>query len=809
MKNILKTNLRYLWRNRLFTLLNIVGLSIGISACWIVFSILHYEFSFEKGIPENQNIHQIYSGENNPDYVFMGIPRGMTSLLHETSLDDTYIVPIYNKFFEQLHAPSSSNTVNELVFDVEEVTLQATHENYFKMLPYNWILGNSDNPFDDPFSLVLTEKKAKEFFPGEELSSLAGKSIKIDSILYSINGIIQDLDFPSSFHGEVFIPISESDWNSHNWHRMNSNDRIFVKTNDINSLQHLLKVAQDEYDKVAKDHHAKFGEPVVFKSFPLNEIHFTPAMDATGKSTEKNVLYGILLIGAFLLLLACINYINLSTSQIPQRAKEIGIRKTLGIRSSLLTFNFILETAMIVAFSLLLSIPLVSLFYQFFPEFVPADLNYFQNNLLLSGFLFLLFLVITLFSSLYPAYLINKVNVMETLKGQKEKKISGTQLTLRKMLVIFQFVIAQVFIISAIIIGHQLNYTLNKDLGYEYDAIVTQNMPYKNYQGGTIDPQIYKNALEKYPEFESITRGHSPQSNNHWITVFYLNTDTGKMQLTTGQKMMDPNFLDFYNIKLVAGENLKESGAMNEIIINETAAQMLGFRNAQDAIGKTMTSINDPNLELPIVGVVKNFHQKSFHTDIEPLVMGTSKNRSDLQTFHIKLSANKKEWANAFTIMEKEWKNVYPNAPFKYEFVDEKIKNLYISEIKMAKLINLATGITIFISCLGLFGLATLTAYQKIKEIGIRKVLGASVGSIVLMLSNDFIKLIIIAILIATPLTWWAMNLWLNNFAYRVEIQIWMFLLAGFLAVIIALGTLSWQAIRAAIANPVDSLKDE
>lgn len=805
--NKVKITLRYLWRNKLFTALNIIGLSIGISACWMVFSIVHYEFSFDKEIPEVENVYQIVSGSEfeGEQSGFAGVPLGMAPLMTDESLDDALVVPIYNQYFERLSIPQEGEDEPMMLDDQSGIV--GTRANYFELLPYEWLAGNAETAFSTPNNVVLTEDRAKIYFPKNKPTDLIGKVIMGDTTQLVVSGVVKNLPFPSSFNAQVFMPIPEKEWSNHNWLGMNSNHILFVKTKNQASLRHLLDIAHKRYKETAYEEHAAMGFQVQFEPFPLKEKHFERQYDTEGSSTDKKVLYGLIAIGGFLLILACINYINLSTAQVPQRAKEIGIRKTLGARPLYLTANFLVETLCITTFALLLSWPLVSLFQKIYPEFMPNGIDHFDNSLIVGAFLLGLVILVSFLAGLYPAYLINKVRSIETLKGKVETKIKGTRLTLRKSLIVFQFIIAQFFIVSALIIGQQLDYTLKADLGFTHDALVNIRMPYKSYQNSDVDPFLYKHALEKHPEIAGIAMGHEPQSNNHWGSLYYFTADTGRVQLSTPRKYIDKDYIDIYQIELLAGRNIQQTDTMRDILINEAALKALGLQSPEQAIGQFLIQSDD--VSLPIVGVFKDFHQKSLRTEIGALILGSSNKSGQLQTFHVKLSTDRRQWQKAIATMEKEWKNFYPDAPFEYKFADEKIKTLYETEHRTSKLIDLATGVTIFISCLGLFGLATLTAFQRTKEIGIRKVLGASVSGIVGLLSKDFVKLVLIAIVIASPIAWWVMNKWLEDFAYRIDIAWWMFALAGMLAVIVALITVSYQAIRAAVANPVESLRDE
>jgi ABC-type antimicrobial peptide transport system permease subunit len=391
------------------------------------------------------------------------------------------------------------------------------------------------------------------------------------------------------------------------------------------------------------------------------------------------------------------------------------------------------------------------------------------------------------------------------LKGQSQKVVGETGFNLRKGLIVFQFIIAQVFVIAAIIIGQQLQHTLNKNLGFDREGVLTIDLPFLYQNADNPKQTVLKQELAKNSNIRAVAIGDKPLSDRTFSTQMTSMSDTGKVQRRVYYKIVDEDFLDLYDFKVLAGSKLAKSDTLREYVINETAVKTFGFESPEQAIGKQLET---RGRSYPIVGVVNDFHHVNFKQEISPIVFESSQYVSP--TVNVKLAANNpQQWQRTLGEIEQTWKSVYPDAPFEYQFYDETIAKLYEGEHKTSKLVSLATGITIVISCLGLFGLATLTTSQRIKEIGIRKVLGASVAGIIKMLSLDFVKLVFIAILIASPIAWWAMNKWLEDFVYRIDIEWWMFAVAGMVAVVIALLTVSMQAVKAAVANPVDSLRDE
>ncbi|MEC3879933.1 ABC transporter permease [Parapedobacter sp. 10938] len=784
----------------------VLGLAIGISACWVVYRIVDYELNFDKSHPDAGHIYQIVGRfkADGQESGFGGVPLPLAPLLSEGISGVELVVPIYDNYVETLTIPATGNQPERKVEDPQMV---ATLPAYFDMVSHRWLAGSKQDALNAPDKVVLTESRAAKYFPGLKPENIVGKTLMYDTVARNVTGVVADLDYPSSFEEKEFIAVPAEQWSSDNWLGSNSAHIVFVKVTPSSSIQPIVDFATKTRLQFAGESQREYGFEAWFDAIPLTQKHFSTEYATSSRAASMNVLYGLMGIGFFLLILACINYINLSTAQVPQRSKEIGVRKTLGGTPGALIGSFLVETLAITVVALLLAIPITGLFMAMFPEFIPGGMQAFANPMGLIAFLASLLVVITLAAGIYPAWLITKVRTVQVLKGYGEKMIVGARLNLRKILIVFQFVTAQVFIVSALIIGQQLNYTLDKDLGFTHDAVVNIQMPYRSDQGGEIDPFIYKRALAQHPEIAAIALGHEPLNNNHWGTGFYYNADTGRVQLNMPRKYIDSDYLGLYQLKLLAGTNIQQTDTLRDIIINDAARKAFGFTTPQAAIGQTVSMMGDT--QYPIVGVIADFHQKDLHVEIEPLALGAADNRGSLQTFNIKLPADRAQWKKAIATMEKEWKAIYPHAPFEYRFNDERIKRLYESEYRMAKLIGLATGVTILVSCLGLFGLATLTAFQRTKEIGIRKVLGATVSGIVGLLSKDFVKLVCLAIVIASPIAWWAMNRWLEDFAYRIDIQWWMFAAAGVAAVLIALLTVSWQAIRAAVANPVDSLRDE
>jgi len=812
-KNYLRTSLRHLWRKRLFTILNVLGLSIGISSCWIIHRIIQHEFSYDAQIPHQERIYKVVSAFASDDKMG-GVSAPLYQGIREEIPGLDHVVPLFYQWINAVEIKREAK-VDFIKEDPQQIA--ATDGAYFEMLPYIWLAGSKASALNTPESVVLTASRAQEYFPGTRLEDILHKTITYfgrDTVQRTVTGIVADYYSPSEFIAQEFLALPEKTYEKYTWTNTNGSDKLYLRFRAGANVTSIL----DQINKLDQRHWKAFGEergsPIErgksYELLPLKDIHFAPDVKDYGvRKTSKAVLYGLVGIGVFLLILACINYINMSIAQIPQRGREIGVRKTLGSNRWHLIGQFLLETFLTTLLSSLLAFAFIQLGFWIVSDIIPEGVTPYDNVSLFLAFTLSLALLITILAGFYPSWLITRVKTAYVFKSFFSGASSMRHFNLQKVLIVFQFVIALIFIVSTIIVGTQLRHTLNADMGFNKEAIVLVEVPWK-YQK---DPR-YKdkqftllNQLRNLPGIENIALGTAPLSSGYSSSPFELISDKkDPVGIQVFKKWIDTAYLPMYQMELLAGRNLHHSDTTNEFIINETAAKAFGFKSPQEAVGKMMRQSG--NSTFSIVGVVKDFHSQDFYTSIEPLVLMADK--QNLLTFNIKLSTqNPNQWQAILKTIKKQWGSIYPPDAFQYHFYDETIEAMYLQERQLAKLINLASAITILISCLGLFGLATLTAYQRTKEIGIRKVLGATISGIVTLLSKDFIQLICLAFLIGSPIAWWFMSKWLENFTYRVDIEWWMFAMAGFSAVCIALLTVSFQAIKAATANPVDSLRNE
>jgi len=814
-KKYFTTTLRHLWRHRLFTALNVFGLAISISSCWIIYRIVGYEYSYEKGLSNRKNTYRLITGFvfDEKEQYNGGVSKPLYRGIREQIAGLDNVVPVFGIWLKSLQV----NSPNEKPLTIDEpADIAATDSTYFNMLSYHWIAGKKSTALAAPESVVLTESRAKKYFPNKKPEEILNQTITYygwrDTVTRKVTGIVADYETASEFTTREFCSLPTKAYDLAMWTNTNGSDKLYLQIKDGINADKLLKQIDDLSAKKRKEFEQNQADNFKYKEWyellPLSESHFSTYINEYGiRKASKPVLYGLTGIALFLLALACINYINMSIASIPQRAKEIGVRKTLGSNKAQLIGQFLCETLITTFLAGILSYAFSQLGFWMLKDIIPPGVTPSGSILQLIAFILVLSITVMALAGLYPGWLITRVKAVNVFRNSSFKQKNSKGFSLQKVLIVFQFVIALVFITSAIIVGKQMHYAITTDMGFNKDAVVLVDIPWKYSSEKKYENKQFAllAELKTIPGIQNISLGREPMTNNYSSSQFeYARDSKEPIKRQVFRKWVDTAYLNLYQMKLLAGRNIRTSDTANEYVINETAMHAFGFASPQDAIGKM---IGQQNEKFPIVGVVKDFHMQDFYTTIDPMALESDKD--NLTTFNIKLSSDASQWQKTLKAIEKKWYEFYPPESFSYKFYDEAIAQMYQQEQHLTRLIDLATAISIFISCLGLFGLTVLTAFQRTKEIGIRKVLGASVAGIVHLLSKEYMVLIIIAIGISTPMAWWAMNKWLEKFAYRITIEWWMFLLAGIIAIIIALITVSFQSIKAAIANPVKSLRTE
>ncbi|HEY4061536.1 MAG TPA: FtsX-like permease family protein [Puia sp.] len=816
-KNYFITALRNLRRNKIFSLINVLGLAIGISAALVIYLIIQYDFSFEKFQKDRDRIYRVVS-----DMKFSGEPyynSGVPWPLSQAAPNEISGIEEYAAFWTgspKVTIPTTASAKPVTFKEQDNIIFTDVH--YFNLFPYyKWLAGTPAGVLNDPFQVVLTKSRAAVYFPGLSPAQIIGRRLTYDdSINTTVTGIVGDLTENTDFTFKEFISLATfkasgliKSMGIEDWGSINSSSQFFVKLNPRIMPGRIESQLMQLRKKNKKDEKQDDANSFAHRLQPLSDLHFNEHYGNYDQPLgHKSTLYGLMLVAIFLLVLGCINFINLTTAQASQRAKEIGIRKTLGSSGSQLLLQFLGETFMLTFLSLALSLALAPWLLHIFSDFIPKGLHFnllHQPGILL--FLLALLIIVTLLAGFYPAFLLSRYQPVLVLKNQAFGDTATTRKAwLRKTLTIFQFTIAQALIMGTLIVGQQIHYSINTELGFKKEAIVTFDTPYTwgrkdNHRFALLD------KIRAIPGIELATIGSAPPSSGNTMSNSLTYKDGKKETHVELQiKYGDSNYFKMYQLHLLAGRLVEPSDTMRELLINETCRKLLGFKDPQEAIGKLIGNVP----KYPIIGVMADFHQASLRTPIKPLALSVATGNEF--TIHISLHpqiAGAALWSTTLARVGKAYKEIYPEEDFKYDFFDESIAKFYTSEQNMARLLKWATGLTIFISCLGLAGLVIYTTNLRTKEVGIRKVLGASVAGIVSLLSKDFVKLLGIAFLIATPIAWWALHKWLENYAYRIAISWWIFPLSGASMIAIALLTMSIRTIRSAMANPVNSLKSE
>ena len=817
-KNYFRTSFRNFLRNKTFSAINVLGLSIGISASLIIFLIVQFELSYDKVETNADRIYRVVMDMkfNGNDGHSPAVPAPLSSAIQReiTGVESTVPVMQFQGDATAKVSIEKEGSSKPTVFK-KQADIVFTNPRYFSLLPFKWIAGSPESSLKNPFSVVLTENRMKQYFPSTNINDVIGKQIRYnDDFTATVSGVVQDLNEHTSFDAVEFISFAtiaqthmQDDFMMNTWDDWMGYSHLYVKlsnnTKDA-SVQAQLNRLFVKYNKNANKDAANY---IHLHLQPLNDVHFNSLYASfDGRIAHKPTLYGLLAVAAFLLILACINFINLTTANAASRAKEIGIRKTMGSSKKQLIFQFLGETFLFTVSACVISFCIAPLLLKMFADFIPPGLNFQpfnQPNIFL--FLLALAIVVSFLSGLYPAFILSGYKPVKVLKNQSFTFNNETRHAwIRKTLTVSQFVIAQFFVIATVMVSKQINYSLNADMGFRKDAILSFGLPRQDTIAN--HRSVLLNEIKAIPGVKMASRGFlTPADEGAAFTdISYAGSDYKEsVQLRWG----DINYLKLFNIKLLAGRNVQQSDTIKEFLINETYAKALGFKHPQDVIGKLL-NFNDKRL--PVVGVMHDFHEQSFHSPVGPLVFAGFDDRSYF--IHVLLqpqNGNNSSWRNTIAQIQKAYHQLYPDEDFTYNFLDETIAKFYESEQHTASLLSWAMGLSILISCLGLLGLVMYTINTRTKEIGIRKILGATVTNIISILSKDFVQLVLIAFVIATPIAWWATYKWLQDFAYKTNMSWWIFAVCGFAMLLIALITLGIQTIKAAIANPVKSLRTE
>jgi len=807
-KTYIKTAWRTLLRNKAYTAINISGLAVGIAACLLIFIVVQFELSYDTFQNNYDRVYRIVTTENNNDGSVSrnpGIPCPAYDALKTDFPQLEKVVPIDISSDDQVtvlgNDPNTDVAASKKFIEGNNIVF--TVPDYFSMFNVQWLKGNA-NTLKDPGSVVLTKKTAEKFFG--DWKNAEGRFIKLDNImLLKVSGVIENAPLNSDMNMSMFISYESFKTNTDNfgyskdWGNLSSNHQIFVllpKNTSVASIQSQMPAFVKKYYKQKDNRKTETLQP-------FSDIHFDAGYGTLGDHrADKNVLWTLGFIGVLIIVMASINFINLSTAQAVGRSKEVGIRKVLGSKRGQLVAQVMGETFLIILLAMVLAVFIAKLVMPYMSNV--ASIPEGVSLITVQTFLFLLavLVVVTFLSGLYPALIVSGFKPVLALKSKiTSANIGG--ISLRRILVITQFAISQALIIGTIVAISQMNFVQNADLGFSKDALLIMPAYTDSINLSRMEP--LRQQLIQNPDVLNVSFGSDEvSSDNNWASNFAFDHKEDQ-DFPVFHKFGDAEYLKTYGVKLLAGRNYVQSDTMSEMLINETLMHKLGISDPQKAIGKDLRI--GSGKWLPIVGVVKDFKTNSLKEDTKPLTIASRKQ------FYFTLAVKMKttNLSRTTSQIQKLWEKTYPEYAFNSHFADDTIEGFYRQETQLSLLYKIFAGIAIFISCLGLYGLVSFMATQKTKEVGIRKVLGASVGSIVVMFSKEFTILISIAFVIAAPLAWYYMNEWLQNFALnsRISISISVFLLAIVVSLIIALITVGYKAVRAALVNPVKSLRSE
>lgn len=797
-KNHFKIVLRTLLRSKGYSALNVFGLAIGLTCVSLVAAWSINELSFDRFHSNHERIYRIVGEVKTDSETF---EQAVTSPPMAKAL-----IKDYSEIENAVRLDMNDCIVRYKSKQFEEDGVLFTDPSFFEIFDYTLTNGDMATALRDPYSIVLTESIAQKYF-GEE--SPIGKTVTLflydpdgAGAPYKVTGITPDppknAHFTFTMLGSfaTFESINSADpyywfWNGFYTYL------LFAENADPTAFESKLP---DFAERYMGDKMRGFQMFYTYSLQPLADIHLNSHLryeiQATG---SMSTVYIFVTIGLFILLIACINYMNLTTARSLGRSKEVGVKRVLGAEKNQLVRQFLIESITVASVSFMFAFLFVELLQPIFFELTGSRIEHvFSTELFL--LIYSITLVVGLLSGLYPAFFIYAVGTVHILKGKF--KTSATGIATRKGLVILQFAIAIVLLIGIAVVKSQMDFIRSKDLGYKKEELLLLKVNGFSEVQNNFEP--FKNELLSNPAIKgvAVSRGLIVGGLGNSI-VETVDGSGNPVSSSIYRYLVDPDFIDVYEMKLLAGRNFIPADTMGAFIVNEAAVHAFGWGSPEHAIGKPFKR---DRLLGNVIGVVKDFHFAGLQHAIDPVELHLTRPN---QFSRISVRFETANLANTLNFVENNWQKYFPEALLKYEFMDDSLQNQYLQEARFGNIFTVFVAISLVIACMGLLGLAAFAAEQRIKEIGLRKVLGSSVLGVVSLLSKDFLKLVLLANLFAWPIAWFAMNEWLQGFVYRIDISWWLFVLAGGLALVIALLTVSTQAIRVALANPVEALRYE
>jgi putative ABC transport system permease protein len=811
-KTYIKLALRNLWKRKTSTLINIFGLAVGLACCALVFLFFQHELSFDKGFDNGQDIYRVtstFKGDSKAPTVGLPYAKYLKSEIPEieqvSRLDPTNGVTIV----QVQGAGASTPYTEDSGYWVDP--------NFFDVFSFHFLQGDRKTAFTAPNTIVLSQSLAKKLF---KQAYPIGKTLKAGSNIYTITGVFKE-DFLNHIQADFFASnnsdhIREQMANNNSW-VVNDNFYTYVKLKHGSNVQHVISELNAYLQRHAGAEMKAHSDHITNSLQALKDIHLNSSefQDYLAyKQGNIKYLYLLASIALVILLLACINYMNLTTAQAVSRAREVGVRRVMGAGKSTIRYQFLIETTIISLFALIISMVLAFLFLPVFNNLTGQALSFFaKENGSLILWLILIALITGLAAGLYPAFYLSAFNPVKVLKGSVSD--SSGMFSIRKVLIVSQFIISTCLIFATIVIWNQLHFMLNAKIGFDQDQQLVLNL---NGEQAQKNSALLVKRLTNNVNFKSVTDATAPLVSGD-MNLYPTGKTIDDKQIVFFD-FADENYLKTLGLELISGNNFYPETFINtnmqedmelhdfgkQVILNEEAAKLLGF-DPYTAPGKYISHLHNGIVyNYKIVGVVKNYHYFSLHAAIGPCAI-MPVNPMRCTTIIAKIDG--RHIPAAIQYASEEWKRLNPDTPFSYGFLNDIFQADYIQDQRAQKMIGIFTGMAIFISCLGLLGLITYTVAQKAREIGIRKVIGASVTNIVMLFYKQYFRLVLIANIIALPLAWYYMNNWLHDFPYRIGISWWVFALSLSAGVIIAFCTIAFKTIKAAGVNPVNSLRAE
>ncbi len=793
-KNNLKIALRNLIKHKSYALINVLGLTIGMTCCLLIFLYVNHEMTYDSFHLNSGRIFRVVTDIKTPTET---IKTGVTSAPMAA-----YMKTDFSEVADFVRLDPSQFLLSDGEKSYQEDNGMFADASFFKIFTFPLIEGNPKTALIDPFSVVLTESAAKKYF-GDQPAM--GKTLKLEGAFdLNVTGIMEDVPENSNFSFDVLVSLSTVlekvfPRRAEQWGNFAYNSYVLLAPNALpssleNKLPDFMEKHCGEMMDEDKMYYSLFLEP-------LSDVYLHSQRSSPRSGSQINVMI-FSIIACLILVIACFNFMNLSTARATERAKEVGIRKVIGAIKWQLTLQFLCEALLMSLLAFSLALLASELVIPFFNQLAGKQIvNSIFHNINHLAVFCLFSILVGLLAGFYPAYVLSNFKPVSILKGKFSNSQSG--LMLRKVLVTSQFVISIVLIAGTTIVYNQLGFMRNKSLGFK-----TNQMLVVDFHGDKAIQEkitVFKQQLSKIPQVLGVTASSSvPSTGNNGAFSTIENPSGDQQSSNLAMFYVDHEFMDLFELEMVAGRKfsrdiLTDSAAL---IVNEATAASYGYHDPEEIIGK---SFSQWGVEGKVIGVVKDYHYASLQNKIEPLSIRLAPTNAMYLTFNVA----SEDISTTIATLEKQWQKLAPQRPFEYFFVDDSFNQQYAAEVRFGDLFTYFAGLAIFIACLGLIGLISYTSTQRKKEIGIRKVLGADKFGLVKLLTQDIVRLIVIAFFIALPITWYALSKWLQSFAYQVEISPWVFVVAGIMALGVSFLATSFQTFKAALANPIDSLKDE